>query len=191
VRRLAPTLIVLASALVLASCTFVPSDTAPSPVPSHQVPFGLLSKTLPKTSKLHLSYTTRTVWFINGNQLLEGRSRPVPINDAGAVTLSALIAGPTDHESALGFSSDVPATFSVIGVGIYQGVIIVRLFGPSGTTSVPATELESGQLVLTAAGASNALVEVLVNSSPLRLRTSEGVVTLQARPSDYELLMSR
>jgi hypothetical protein len=187
--RRAAVIVALAASLLLASCTFVPTDSAPQAITKHP-PFGLSSGTLPRGPK-PANYVTRSVWLINADQQLASRPRRVPESNSVAVSLEALFAGPTDHESALGFTSEVPATLNVIGIGSLQGITYVRLNGPITYTGTPASALESGQLVLTAGAVSDQFVEILVNSRPLQLTTPDGFVQLLVRPTDYSSLMAR
>jgi hypothetical protein len=188
-RRRAAVLVALLGSLVLASCTFVPTDTAPQSITKHP-PFGLSSPTYPP-GPTSAKYVTRSIWLINADQQLTSRPRQVPETLSVAVSLEALFAGPTDHESALGITSEVPATLSVIGIGSLEGITYVRLNGPVNYTSTPASPLESGQLVLTAGALSDQFVEILVNSKPLQLTTPDGFVQLLVRPTDYSSLMVR
>jgi len=190
-RRLRTLTLLLLAGASLGACTLVPTDGTPQPVPSHEVPFSLLSPYPPKQSVTKNQTVIRSIWLINGNEMLASRSRRVSATNPVAQSLAALFAGPTDHEVTLGFSSDVPANYQVIGVGANNGMIFVRLSAPGTPLTNVAGALEAGQLVLTTAGASNVYVEVLVNNTPLRLTLPDGSQALQVRPSDYESLVSR
>jgi len=191
VRRLGRFVVLVVAGLALSACTFVPTDGSPTPVAKHDVPFALLSPNLPRTKHVNTKYVVRQVWLINGNQLLAARSRRVAADNSTAESLSALFAGPTDHEISLGFSSQVPANYQVIGIGSFNGMIFVRLSAPAGSSTAPASALEAGQLVLTTAGVTNVYVEILVNDKALRMILPDGSVALQVRPTDYESLIGR
>jgi hypothetical protein len=180
----------LLGSVLLSACTFVPTDSEPQTIAKRTVPFNLLEKTLPPQPKVHFHYVDRPIWLINSSHQLAARPRRVPSTNSVAVSLEALFGGPTDFETGLGFASQVPATWHVSGIGSSDGMIFVRLTAPT-TPTVPASALESGQLVITTAGTTNSTVEVLINNQALKMTLPDGEVSLQVRATDYVSLEAR
>jgi germination protein M len=89
------------------------------------------------------------VYFVRGERLAAS-SRSVTGEGVGAAALEAVIAGPNEVESGIGFSNAVPAGTEVLGVNIAAGVATVDLSGDfqSGGGSL-SMQLRVAQVVAT------------------------------------------
>lgn len=113
-----------------------PSGSGPTPpsTPSGSTPSA---PTAPSTLPPGLAFTYE-VWFTYGDRLLPTHRTEAFDPGVGGIALEALLAGPTEAERAAGFSTAIPASTTLNGLVIEDGIATVDLSGsyddPSGTT---------------------------------------------------------
>lgn len=145
--------VVVAVAAALAGCG-VPVDRAPSALPRHDIPFGLLRPSSASTTTPSVSpaQTPVQVFLVSAFGHLVAVSREVPAaqESLGAV-LEALVRGPTNSEAAAGLQSAVPAQTVVLGATVgATGVATVNLGGTFGQLVGQAEIQAVAQIVFTA-----------------------------------------
>jgi len=165
--------------------------------PSATASVGSVSPT-PSASPSSTVTSTLTVYFlrpIGGAQPLRGpfvatahRFVPVTLGVAKAA-MSALLAGPTARERAIGMTSDVPAGTTLRGVTIAGGVATVDLssaFAATGTKAAMTARLAQVVYTLTHfAGVRGALFKV--DGTPLATFGATGVSFARPqRRADFE-----
>jgi hypothetical protein len=123
--------------LVLLGGCGVPVDRAPSALPRAGVPFDLLRPSTPSTTTTTTPSPVEVsvqIFLVGASGHLVGVTREVPAaQESLAVVLDALVAGPTDAETAAGLESAVPAQTKVLG-GTTEtgGIATVNLGGTFG-----------------------------------------------------------
>ena len=119
----------------------MPVDKQPAALSRHGIPFDLLAPTQSTTtattapSPIEVSVQIFLVGP-TGHLVAVVRKVSVPPPDLATV-LRALVAGPTDTESAGGLQSALTAQTTVLGADIAGGIATVNLGGPSASWSVP------------------------------------------------------
>ncbi len=147
-------------ALALSGCTLVPTASSPERIARHQIPFGLLSKTIPGTNNGRVRFITQPVYIVDATGHLAPSSRIVPSPPVLATVLRQLIVGPTQIESFAGYSSALPTNLVLLSASIKNGLGYIDLATPLSHLSRSDRILAVGQLVLTAhdAGAARGIV---------------------------------
>lgn len=147
-------------ALALSGCTLVPTASSPERIARHQIPFGLLSKTIPGTNNGRVRFITQPVYIVDATGHLAPSSRIVPSPPVLATVLRQLIVGPTQIESFAGYSSALPTNLVLLSASIKNGLGYIDLATPLSHLSRSDQILAVGQLVLTAhdAGAARGIV---------------------------------
>ena len=159
-RRLAVLGAVAIGALAMSGCTLVPTASSPERIARHEIPFGLLSKTIPGTNYGRVRFITQPVYIVDATGHLAPSSRIVPSPPVLATVLRQLIVGPTQIESFAGYSSALPTNLVLLSASIKNGLGYIDLATPLSRLSRAERILAVGQLVLTAhdAGAAGGIV---------------------------------
>ena len=185
-----PMFVTALAALLLASCTYVPTDGQPRVVNAHTVPFELLDRHNPTIPSIgHATYVVRTVWLISSHQQLVPVTRRVSLPGGLNDVVSNLLNGPTRLDLLHGFSSALPHRLVLVGATDSHNQLILEFRGV--WNDGPRELLAVGQLVLTAGDVANQAVSLRINGMekllPLPHRTPALVVT----PLDYAPLTVR
>jgi len=144
---------VLVVGLAAAGCA-IPTQQGPSTISPSHVPFGLLSPDLPTTSTTQPRLTTLVqvkVYLFAANQQLQAVQRVVDTPAPLASVITALLAGPTASESALGLSTAIPNNVGVISAMTQGNLVTVNFTSAFGQISGTSTELAVSQVVATVA----------------------------------------
>ncbi len=166
-RRLAP-LGILVAAVALASCTYVPTQSSPQSVASHDVPFGLLSKVRPKPpAGLHLTNIHHTIYLINARGQLVPETRTVALPGRLVDVLRTLLDGVSDQERNRGVTTDLPGSLRVVGATDIGGILYIDF---SGALLVHRSKINAvAQIVLTASAMDGNAMELRFNGRPIAL----------------------
>ena len=177
--------------LLLSGCTLVPTANSPELITRHQIPFGLLSSSIPGTNNGHVHFITQPVYIVDATGHLAPSSRIVPSPPVLATVLRQLILGPTEIESFAGYTSALPKSLILLSASIKAGLGYIDLATPISELSRAQEILAVGQLVLTSrdVGASKG-IEITVGGrvQPSLLPTGKrsSIVT----PGDYQSLLN-
>jgi hypothetical protein len=129
-RRLAVLGAVAIGALAMSGCTLVPTASSPERIARHEIPFGLLSKTIPGTNHGRVRFITQPVYIVDATGHLAPSSRIVPSPPVLATVLRQLIVGPTQIESFAGYSSALPTNLVLLSASIKNGLGYIDLATP-------------------------------------------------------------
>jgi len=179
VRRVLPAAL-LGIGLLLAACG-VPTSPSPEIVPRHDVPFHLLSPTVPTsttTTQPAVAYVAEHIELLNASGKLLAVSREVPVPASLAALLAALLAGPTAAEASSGITTALPPQVKIISTSETGGVATLNLNSAFGQINGSAETQAVAQLVLTASTeptVSSVLFEI--EGSPISVPTAGGVVS--------------
>ncbi len=139
--------------LGLSSCG-VPVDKQPAALSRHGIPFNLLAPTQSTTTTSTVPSPVEVpvqIYLIGSNGHLSAVSRNVSVSPPDLATvLRALVAGPTDIESAAGLQSAVTTQTTVLGANIAGGTATVNLGGTFGQIVGPQEIEAVAQVVFTA-----------------------------------------
>jgi spore germination protein GerM len=144
-----------ALAFVAAGCA-IPTQGAPSTLPSSKVPFDLLDPHPPTTSTTQpkpSSFVTVKAFFINsGTQQLQAVLRLVPSPAPLTGVIGAMLAGPTSGETTGGLVTAIPSDVTVLSATSSTGnIVTVNMNGAFGNIPGNDTELAVAQIVATVA----------------------------------------
>ena len=122
-----------------------PSSPAPSPSPT-----GSPSPPSPSPSPIPARDFTYEAWFnYDGYLFVTHRTEPF-VPGVGALSVEAVLEGPTNDESAAGLSSAINPGTRLLGLTIHSGVATVNLDETFGAEETPATAVGSlSQIVYT------------------------------------------
>ena len=149
-RRFGPLLLLVLGAVLLSSCTLIPTSTKPVPIPSSQGLLGLLGRTIPGTNDGRVRFVTQPVYIVDATGHLAPSSRIVTAPATLTSVLDQLIVGPTKIEKFAGYASDLPSKLLVLQA-IVKGKIAYIDISESLVKRGRAKEvLAIGQLVFTA-----------------------------------------
>ncbi len=189
--RLRPLLLLGVSAATLAGCTLVPTTNAPVIISPKTVPFGLLGKTIPGTNNGRVRFITQPVYIVDATGHLTASSRIVPTPPTLASVLRELVIGPTDIETATGYSSALPSNLVILQAKVKKGIGYIALADPLSSLPVRQQVLALGQLALTASdvGATKG-IEITVGgvAQPSLLPNGDTATVITA--SDYQSLLN-
>ncbi|MGD0379342.1 MAG: GerMN domain-containing protein [Acidimicrobiales bacterium] len=137
----------------LAGCG-VPVDREPAALSRHGIPFNLLaptqSTTTPPTTPSPIEVPVQ-IFLLGPTGHLVSVSRDVSVSPPDLATvLRALLAGPTDTESAAGLQSALTTQTTVLGANIAGGTATVNLGGTFGQLVGPPQIQAVAQVVFTA-----------------------------------------
>ena len=132
-RRTPVVVLVLLAALGAATAACgVPVDSRPAPLSKHGIPLGVLDPGPPPTATTAPSpiEVPVQIYLIGPGGHLAPVARDVPVSAPDLATvIEALVAGPTDTETAAGLQSAVPPQTTVLGATIANGIATVDLGG--------------------------------------------------------------
>ncbi|HEY1825366.1 MAG TPA: GerMN domain-containing protein [Acidimicrobiales bacterium] len=189
--RLRVPLVLVTSALALASCSLVTPNRAAVRISPKRVPFELLAPTIPGTNHARVRFITQPVYIVDASGHLSPASRIVPSPPALATVVEQLLLGPTTIEKSAGFASALPTSLVVISAEVVKTTGYINF--ATSLSSLPRQQqiLAVGQLVLTAdvVGATKGL-EIRVAGQPQELLLPNGRRTLLATPTDFESLLN-
>jgi Sporulation and spore germination len=117
-------------ALMFGGCVMVPSDSAPTVTPRHDVPFGLLSSAPPTTVLPGQTQTSVVVWLLDAVGGPTPALRVTSPHHTLTTILHLLVDGPTPVEAASGLTTAVPASLDLSVIGAQGSSVTVR-FSPN------------------------------------------------------------
>ncbi len=189
--RLRPLLLLGLGAVTLAGCTLVPTTNAPVIINPKTVPFGLLGKTIPGTNNGRVRFITQPVYIVDATGHLTASSRIVPTPPTLASVLRELVIGPTDIETATGYTSALPNNLVILQAKVKKGIGYIALADPLSSLPVRQQVLALGQLAMTASdvGATKG-IEITVGgvAQPSLLPNGDTATVITA--SDYQSLLN-
>jgi len=175
-----PSAVLAALALAATGCG-IPVTEQASSVPSHQVPFHLLSPTVPTSSTTTVpaaAYVAERIYLVNPSGVLIPAAREVAVPAPLSAVLDALLAGPSRAETAAGITSALPAAVKVLTLSIDASTATLNLNQAFGEIS-PASETQAvAQLVLTTTGqAGVSSVSFAIDGRLIAVPTASGAST--------------
>jgi spore germination protein GerM len=157
VRRRLAALIPSVLALVATGCA-IPTQSAPSAMPSSKVPFGLLNPHPPTTTTTQpkpSSFVPVKVFFLNSAAQLTPAVRYVAAPAPLDAIVRAMLAGPFGSETSQGITTAIPSNVAVLSVTPPQdNIVTVNMNTAFGTINGSNTELAVAQIVTTIVTAS-------------------------------------
>ena len=135
----------------LATACGIPTDASPHPIPSNQVPFGLL-KTPPPTTTTTVPAVSvpATVYLVAPDQHVTPVRRDLAVPATLTQVLDALLEGPTAAESAAGIQSFLSGQGIRVSATLSGGVATVNFDTNPVQVVGPAQVLAVAQVVFTA-----------------------------------------
>jgi hypothetical protein len=189
-RNLRHALVLFIAATALSGCTLVPTANAPERA-SQKDSFGLLGKTIPGTNNGRVRFITQPVYIVDATGHLAPSSRIVPSPPSLDSVLGELTLGPTDIETAAGYTSSLPKNLIILQAYVKARIGYVSL--STSLADLPRAQeiLAIGQLVLTAhdVGATDGL-EILVGGVAQALPLPSGERSHRVTVSDYKSLLN-
>jgi spore germination protein GerM len=152
IRQSLAVLVALAATVVLASCG-VPATPSPQAIAKSQVPFHLLAPEPPTTTTTQptTNLVPVKIYLINSAQAPAPVERDVLYPAPLDVVLSDLLAGPTNAESARGYSTALSVQTRIRSATTSPGVATVNFNTAFGQISGSAQVLAVAQVVFTVA----------------------------------------
>jgi hypothetical protein len=151
-RRLAA-LVVAALALLAAGCA-IPTQSAPSTMPSSKVPFDLLNPHPPATTTTTQpkpsSYVAVQVFFLSSSNAFTPVQRFVAAPAPLIAVLGALLEGPSSSDPQ-GTSTAIPSNVKVLSVAMQSGIVTVNMNAAFGAITGNSIEEAVGQIVASVA----------------------------------------
>jgi hypothetical protein len=168
-RRFGPLLLLVVGAVLLSSCTLIPTSTKPVPIPSSQGLSGLLGRTIPGTNDGRVQFVTQPVYIVDATGHLAPLSRIVTAPATLTSVLDQLIIGPTKIEKSAGYASELPSNLLILQATVKGKIGYIDLSQSLTKLARSKALLAVGQLVFTAyyAGATNG-IEISVAGVPQR-----------------------
>ena len=189
--RLRPLLLLCLGGVMLTGCTLVPTTNTPVIINPKTVPFGLLGKTIPGTNNGRVRFITQPVYIVDATGHLTASSRIVPTPPTLASVLRELVIGPTDIETATGYTSALPNDLVILQAKVKKGIGYIALADPLSSLPVRQQVLALGQLAMTASdvGATKG-IEITVGgvAQPSLLPNGDTATVITA--SDYQSLLN-
>jgi hypothetical protein len=146
----------LGALLVATAGCGVPVDSHPTALARHGIPFNLLAPNVSTTTATTAPSPIEVpvqIFLVGPTGHLVPVARDVPVSAPDLATLlRALLAGPTDAESAAGLQSALTTQTKVIDAGISGGTATVNLGGAFGQLVGPPQIQAVAQVVFTASG---------------------------------------
>jgi spore germination protein GerM len=182
-----------AIALLACSCG-IPMSSQPNVVSGRNVPFHLLSPTVPTsttTSQPTVAYVPESIYLLNGAGNAVVVRRDVPVPATLSAVLSALLDGPSSPEASSGIITVLPQDGKILSTSIQATVATVNLNTAFSQVSGASEVKAVGQLVLTATaqpGVSAVIFEIL--GVPISVPIASGAVTaLPVTAAQYKALL--
>ena len=171
--------LLVACGLFLAACG-IPTSNQADVVPSHDVPFHLLSPTVPTSTTTTLfatPYVSELIYLVKSNALV-GVRREVIVPAPLTAVVDALLAGPTSSETANGLTSALSPGVRIESTVVVAGIATINLNAAFGQISGSAETLAVGQLVLTVTSQPDATaVSFAINGLAISVPTADGAST--------------
>jgi spore germination protein GerM len=153
VRRRIATLALAALAVVAAGCA-IPTQSAPSSMPSSKVPFDLLNPQPPSTTSTTQpkpsSFVAVQVFFLNATNALTAVQRFVAAPAPLTAVLGALLEGPSSSDPP-GTATAIPSNVRLLSVSAPAAIVIVNMNAAFGAITGNSIEEAVGQVVVTIA----------------------------------------
>ena len=113
------------------------------------------------------------LYFVRANHL-DPVHRPVPPDDRAR--LSALLAGVSEPEAALGLRTAIPSTIALRDVRRTGSTVTVDLTGGLGDVSAEEQTVALAQIVFTATESGPTAVRLLVDGTPVQVPRADGTL---------------
>jgi spore germination protein GerM len=168
----------------------VPVDTQPSALSRNGIPFDLLqptpSSTTATTTPSPIEVPVK-IFLIAANGHLVPVARDVAVSAPDLATvLGALVAGPTDAESAAGLQSALTTQTTVLGATIAGHVATVNLGGTFGQLVGPPEIQAVAQVVFTASALPGVTgVTFELSGLPVEVPVASGALVPLAVPAQF------
>ncbi len=175
--------------LVLTGCG-VPVDRQPTALSRNGIPFDLLAPTQSTASATTAPSPIEVpvqIFLIGPTGRLVAVTRNVSVSPPDLATvLRALVAGPTDVESAGGLQSAVTTQTTVLGANIAGGIATVNLGGTFGQLVGPPEIQAVAQVVFTASAQPGVTgVTFELNGLPVEVPVASGALVQVATTSQF------
>jgi hypothetical protein len=180
-------------AVLFASCG-IPISSGPSTVPRHRVPFALLSPSIPTsttTTQPTATYAQEQIYLFNAQGFAVALNRDVLVPATLQSVLSALLAGPTSTEVAVGITSALPPQGKILDVIQVGSLATINLNAAFASISSAKETQAIGQLVLTATAQQNVTAVLFeIKGKAISVPVSGGAVTgLPVSAGEYQSLL--
>jgi len=191
-RRVTAALVAGVVSLGVAACG-VPVDSHPSALSRRGIPFNLLAPTVSTVSTTTAPSPIEVpvhIFLIGPTDHLVAVARDVPVSAPDLATvLGALLAGPTDAESAAGFQSALTTQTTVLNASIAGGVATVNLGGTFGQLVGPPQIQAVAQVVFTASALPGVTgVAFELSGQPVEVPVASGAQVPLANTSQFAAL---
>ncbi|MHB1210085.1 MAG: GerMN domain-containing protein [Acidimicrobiales bacterium] len=192
-RRLTPLVGVAFAAVLLSSCTLIPTMSKPVVIPHSQVGpgLGLNDKSIPGTNNARVRFVTQPVYIVDTTGHLAPSSRIVASPPTLFSVLRVLVLGPTDIEKSAGYSSQLPKNFVIVAADIKERIGYINIAEPLSNLPKRQQLLAAGQLTLTAQdiGATRG-IEILVGGIVQHTLLPDGTTRRIVNAQDFSTLMN-
>src|ERR1700683_3559142 len=129
---------------VAAGCA-IPTQSAPSTMSASRVPFDLLNPHPPATTTTTqpkpTSLVSVKVFFLNSSNQLVPEERVVAAPAPLTAVITAMLAGPTQGETAQGVSTAIPSNVTVLSTSTQAGIVTVNMNAAFGAITGNSIEL--------------------------------------------------
>ena len=182
---------IVVAALALGGCTLVPTASSPQVIPDEQIPYALLSPTIPGTNGASVQFIAQPVWIVDATGHLDPTSRIVPSPPHLAAVLRQLIIGPSSIERGAGYTSAIPSSLVLVSASIRDGIAYINLATSLDHLAKARQVLAVGQFVFTSKdmGATTG-VEILEAGHTQELLLPNGTHSTLATPAQFERLLN-
>ena len=169
----------LVMAVALVACG-VPTDTPPLALPTGLVPHGSAAAS-PSTPAEPGSSRTVPVYFTSADGTLLPVVRRIGAGPTGVEVqsvLNQLVAGPTEHEQAIGLANSLPPGLGLTATASSRGTLVVDVTGDDPGPAAEQGRLATGQIVLSVTGLAGVTSVLLTrNGRPLAASLPDGSLT--------------
>jgi hypothetical protein len=189
-KRIRPPLWLALGAVVLSSCTLIPTSVKPVSIPTSQGLSGLLDRTIPGTNNGRVRFITQPVYIVDAAGHLSSLSRIVTAPASLTSVLDQVIVGPTKIEKFAGYASDLPSNLLVLQATVKGKVAYIDISESLAKLSRAKEILAIGQLVFTAyyAGATNGIEISVAGTAQKSLLPDHRFVSI-VTAKDCEILL--
>ena len=189
-KRVRTLLWLVLGAVVISSCTLIPTSAKPVAIPASQGLSGLLGRTIPGTNKGRVRFITQPVYLVDATGHLSPFSRIVTAPASLTSVLDQAIVGPTKIEKSAGYASDLPSNLLVLQATVKGKVAYIDISESLAKLPRSKEVLAVGQLVFTAyyAGATNGIEISVGATAQLSLLPDHRFVSI-ATAKDCEILL--
>lgn len=182
--------LLMVGSLVLSGCTLIPTSAKPTASSSHEVPFGLLDKTIPGTKNATVTFTTSYLYWVTPKDSLLALQRVTPSPANPSYVLNALTAGPNPQEQSRHLSSAIPKKLAITSIQVQDGLGYLTFNESLSKMPLKSELLALGQIALSAEGVGATLgIIVSVNGVTQLLPLPNGSRSLLVSGSDFTALL--